>query len=207
MPTKNTTDQPMLARTLRERWYNLLHRAPVSFIAHWDHLKPPSLTPYNVELAWTEIEGQIRRLPVDEAHGDVIDRLVEAYHQQFVARAGEEHLEREELAVRILNQGREHFIQAQGQVRGLRVEAARHRQQYAAAWCELTGSELPEPQDKAPLAVEPLPLPNWQPEPDPALTEPESIVDNHVEGPLVWVQERADSEGLNGFGGRTTSLA
>lgn len=156
----HTSPQPLRPRTLRELLASAWNRGPNTFIARWDTLKAADLPSYDLEQEWLALEAQIRRLKLDEAHGDVIDRLVQAHHDRFVAQVTTCHLDRSKAIDRVVAQGQWHYIHLQKQVDVLRARVAAHRQQAEEAWMALTGQDLPGPIETPAAGGTPLPVPN-----------------------------------------------
>lgn len=134
------TDQPLMPRTLRDWIRALVHRSPVMPVPHWDVLTAGPLPVFDEEAEWTALEPQIARLALDEAHGDVIDRLVEdrvsAYHETIDRRL---EVRRSEIALP-REQGGQHFIRLERQVIRLRNEQAQHAERAAFAWEQVCGT-------------------------------------------------------------------
>lgn len=180
-------------QTLRERLCHLFHRTPATRVPHWDILTPEDLPAFDLEAEWALLVPSVTRLAVDEAHGDVADRLVEprvAAYQHTIDRLLAE--QQSVLAI-YRQQGAAHLVRLSEQVDALRRERAAHAERVAHAWEALCGTPPAEPVAReravpvsteavlaiaevapvAPVASAPLSLTEPEPEPEATPEVPE----------------------------------
>lgn len=175
--------QHVRPQSLRDWICHFFHRAATTRVPHWDSTAPPDLPQFDVEAEWAVVAAQITRPPLDEGHGDIIDRLVEPRvrgYQQEIDR-----LLKEQQAVMELSrqQGQQHLVRLGEEIRALRITRAAHAERIATAWQELTGTPRDEaytnperavPIDTQPATPEPSELEPTLPEPiDPDPTDEE----------------------------------
>lgn len=130
---------------LHERLCQWFHRAPQTPIPHWDAVVPPDLILPDAAALRADIEARVDRLAgvIDDAHGDLVDRIVEEILQQEHAALAVQHEQRLDLLSRIEEQGITHATRIGRQVRDLRIEQDRHMGLFEQAWYELSGDTPP----------------------------------------------------------------
>lgn len=130
---------------LRERLCQWFHRAPQTPIPHWDAIVPPDLILPDAAALRADIEARVDRLAgvIDDAHGDLVDRVAEAILQQEHAVLAVQHEQRLDLLARIEEQGIAHATRIGRQVRDLRIEQDRLMGLFEQAWYELSGDTPP----------------------------------------------------------------
>lgn len=135
--------QPIYPRTLRQRLFTWLHREPVSHIAHWDQKWAQELPTFDVEAEWAFIVERINRLEdsIDDAHGDIADRLVEARVEAFRHRLKRFQLMREETLARLESQGKAKVVTLGQKVRDLRSDLRTATAEHIRAYSEVHGSD------------------------------------------------------------------
>lgn len=153
--------QTLRPHTLGQRLHAWLHREPVSAVPHWDTVTAPALPTFDVEAEWVHLEAYIHRLAdagaLDEAHGDLLDRVITHRVAAVRARLETAHSRRRQILALPELQAHQHLVELGGQVRDLRAEYASHRERRDHAWIELSGVAPAELSAELPVQADPLP--------------------------------------------------
>lgn len=139
------TPQPLRPKSLVERLCATFHRRPVTAIPHWDALEPLDPPVIDVDATWQELAAQIDRLAaagaLDDAHGDLVDRLVEPISHRWSLALTYQHQERLRVIDRLTGQGVEHQIRLGHRLDRLRRDYQRYSSLFEATWHTLAGTD------------------------------------------------------------------
>lgn len=161
MTTRPHPVQPLRPTTFAQWWCTTFHRHPVTFIPHWDTIDPPEMPVIDVDAAWRDLAEQIDRLAaagaLDDAHGDLVDRLIAPIAAGWRIRVDQRQKEPRLVLALLEEQGEEHRTRLGRRLNELRKTLDGLTDLYHSTWDSLVG--LPAGTSTAPPRPQTLPEP------------------------------------------------
>lgn len=170
MSKRLPTPQPLRPTTFGQWLCVTFHRHPVTFIPHWDAIEPLDPPTIDVAATWRELSELIDRMAaagaLDDAHGDLVDRLVAPITDRWRLEVRQQHLERLRVIELLEAQGDQHRTRVGHHLSGLRGELDRLTDLHTTTWNSLVG-RAPGTSPKQSGAAQALPEPLRPPTPLP----------------------------------------
>lgn len=153
----------ILPTTLRDRMRIRLNQSPTTPIANWDTSSPIDLPQPDVDAVRRMIVERVAAHAaagsLDDAHGDVLDRIINPACRQWSELTKSAHEEQLRIWKLLEFQGSQHSVQLGQQLARLDIELTRHQTAEARVWATFDGAEQRSAGSTEPTARTPLPMP------------------------------------------------